>query len=145
MSDTINRPKHYNAHPSGIEAILVCDALGFSVGNTFKYLFRAGLKANTSADEDRAKARWYLAYAKASQEREDNDYFPNGKRLVRLENNLNDIVACDNTVLASLCRVLLHHLENAALQWGEVGTPVPAIDLLAAFDAFDLSSGEPTF
>ncbi len=59
MSDSVNHPKHYTSHPSGIEAITITEHMGFNVGNAVKYLWRAGLKS-PSAMEDLKKARWYV-------------------------------------------------------------------------------------
>lgn len=56
--DSVHHPKHYNAHPSGVEAITVCEAFNFNVGNAIKYLWRAGLKGD--AVEDLKKAAWYI-------------------------------------------------------------------------------------
>lgn len=56
--DAVNHPKHYNAHPSGIECIDVVRHFCFNVGNAIKYLWRAGLKGD--AIEDLKKARWYI-------------------------------------------------------------------------------------
>ena len=55
--DAIN-PSHYKSHASGVEAIVVCETLGFNVGNAVKYLWRAGLKGDVL--EDLKKARWYV-------------------------------------------------------------------------------------
>ena len=38
--DVVNKAKHYNMHPSGVEAIEVCRELDFNLGNCFKYVFR---------------------------------------------------------------------------------------------------------
>lgn len=54
----VNHPKHYNSHPSGVEAIDICECMDFSLGNAFKYAFRAGNKWDTA--EDLQKAKWYL-------------------------------------------------------------------------------------
>lgn len=59
MSDTVNNPKHYTSHPSGIEAITVCEHMGFNLGNAMKYIWRAGIKTDDPV-EDLEKARWYL-------------------------------------------------------------------------------------
>lgn len=59
--DPVARPLHYNTHPSGIEAIQVCQYLDFCSGNAFKYLFRHRDKANPL--EDLRKCRWYLERA----------------------------------------------------------------------------------
>jgi len=38
--DQVNKPKHYNVHPSGVECLDVNKHMGYSVGNAYKYLFR---------------------------------------------------------------------------------------------------------
>lgn len=55
----VNHPKHYNKHPSGREAIELCEHLSFCLGNAIKYLFRAGHKG--AEKQDLQKAAWYLA------------------------------------------------------------------------------------
>jgi len=55
--DSIN-PKHYNAHPSGIECIEITRHLEFDLGNSFKYVWRAGLKDDTI--QELKKVKWYL-------------------------------------------------------------------------------------
>ena len=56
--ETVNHPSHYNANPSGVEAIAVIEWLSFNVGTAMKYLWRAGHKG--AAIEDLEKARWYV-------------------------------------------------------------------------------------
>ena len=56
--DPVNRPEHYNSHPSGIQCIEVTRHMSFNLGNVIKYLWRADLKNGT---EDLEKAAWYLA------------------------------------------------------------------------------------
>ena len=58
MNDTVNNPKHYTAHPSGIDCIEITEHMSFCLGNAFKYIWRADLKHD--AVEDLRKARWYL-------------------------------------------------------------------------------------
>lgn len=60
MSDKINSPSHYTH--GGIEVIDAIEAwdLGFCLGNTVKYVARAGKKATESKLDDLKKARWYL-------------------------------------------------------------------------------------
>ena len=58
MNDPVNHPKHYTAHPSGVESIEVTEHMNFCVGNAIKYLWRAGLKGEQV--EDLRKARWYI-------------------------------------------------------------------------------------
>ena len=56
--DNVNHPKHYTSHPSGIECIKVTEHFNFNLGNAIKYIWRAGLKNNTS--EDLKKAEFYI-------------------------------------------------------------------------------------
>lgn len=57
MNDPVNHPKHYTAHPSGIEYIQITRHMGFNLGNAFKYIWRCDLKGGV---EDLKKAVWYL-------------------------------------------------------------------------------------
>lgn len=56
--DTVNHPKHYTNHPSGIECIQITEHMGFNLGNAVKYIWRADLK--NDAIEDLKKAAWYI-------------------------------------------------------------------------------------
>ena len=56
--DPVNHPKHYTAHPSGVECIQITEHMGFCLGNAIKYIWRADLKHD--AIEDLEKAAWYL-------------------------------------------------------------------------------------
>jgi len=58
--DNVNHPTHYNV--GKIEVIDVIDDwnLGFCLGNTIKYIGRAGHKDKTKTIEDLKKAAWYL-------------------------------------------------------------------------------------
>jgi len=56
--DIVQKPKHYNNHPSGVEAIELCEVMTFNLGNAFKYVYRRGDKGNTLQDLN--KALWYL-------------------------------------------------------------------------------------
>jgi len=58
--ETVNHPRHYNEHPSGVECIVVVEHFSFNVGNAIKYLWRAGLKGGTDPIEDLKKAAWYV-------------------------------------------------------------------------------------
>lgn len=56
--DMVNHPPHYTAHPSGVECIQITEHMNFNIGNTVKYLWRAGDKGELL--EDLRKAAWYL-------------------------------------------------------------------------------------
>lgn len=60
-AERINHPAHYGGD-TVYEAIKVIEAwgLGFCLGNTVKYIARAGRKDEASDIEDLKKARWYL-------------------------------------------------------------------------------------
>lgn len=69
--DPVNKPFHYNAHPSGIECIEVVRHMCFNIGNAIKYLWRAGLKGD--AIEDLKKARWYIDDEIVKREKEQSN------------------------------------------------------------------------
>lgn len=58
IHDPVEHPKHYTQHPSGVECITITEHMNFNLGNSVKYIWRAGLKTNSI--EDLRKARWYL-------------------------------------------------------------------------------------
>jgi hypothetical protein len=58
--ELVNHPKHYGGKDNPYEAIKVIEAwdLGFCLGNTVKYISRAGKKDDTIQELE--KALWYL-------------------------------------------------------------------------------------
>lgn len=58
--EQVNHPVHYGGADNPYEAIKVIEAwgLGFCLGNTVKYISRAGKK--DALVQDLKKARWYL-------------------------------------------------------------------------------------
>lgn len=64
--ERVNHPDYYNQHPSGIECIEIIRHYCFDIGNAIKYLWRAGLKKESSMSdkqkeiEDLRKAIWYI-------------------------------------------------------------------------------------
>lgn len=58
----VNHPKHYGGGNNPYEAIKVIEAwdLGFNLGNTVKYISRAGKKEPDKTVQDLEKAKWYL-------------------------------------------------------------------------------------
>lgn len=62
MSDQVNHPPHYGGENNPFEAIKVIEAwnLNFNLGNTVKYISRAGHKNKKTLVQDLKKALWYL-------------------------------------------------------------------------------------
>jgi hypothetical protein len=62
--EMVNHPNHYGGKNNEYESIKVIDAweLGFSLGNTVKYISRAGKKGKDKELEDLRKALWYLQH-----------------------------------------------------------------------------------
>lgn len=62
MSEAVDHPAHYGGADNPYEAIKVIEAWGldFCLGNTVKYISRAGKKSAETELEDLRKARWYL-------------------------------------------------------------------------------------
>ena len=61
-NEQVSHPSHYGGASNVYEAIKVIDAweLGFSLGNTVKYISRAGKKDPEKEIEDLKKAKFYL-------------------------------------------------------------------------------------
>ncbi len=61
--EAVNHPSHYGGDTT-YEAIKVIEAweLGFCLGNSVKYIARAGKKSPDREIEDLEKARWYLEW-----------------------------------------------------------------------------------
>jgi hypothetical protein len=59
--EAVHHPKHYNAHPSGVECISVVQHLPFTLGTAIKHAWRLGLKTPDRAT-DIGKALVYLHY-----------------------------------------------------------------------------------
>ena len=62
--EMVNHPNHYGGELNPYEAIKVIDAWGldFCLGNTVKYISRAGKKHPDKELEDLKKALWYLQH-----------------------------------------------------------------------------------
>ena len=62
MTESVDHPAHYGGEDNPYEAIKVIEAwgLGFSLGNTVKYISRAGKKDPEKLLQDLKKAAWYL-------------------------------------------------------------------------------------
>jgi hypothetical protein len=62
--EQVNHPQHYGGKNNEYETIKVIDAweLGFSLGNTVKYISRAGKKEKDKELQDLKKALFYLKH-----------------------------------------------------------------------------------
>ena len=62
MTEQVNHPQHYGGADNTYEAIKVIEAwdLDFHLGNTVKYISRAGKKGTDKELQDLKKALWYL-------------------------------------------------------------------------------------
>jgi iron-sulfur cluster repair protein YtfE (RIC family) len=71
----IDHPNHYGGATNPYEAIKVIEAwqLDFCLGNTLKYISRAGKKEPEKTIEDLEKALWYLQ-RKIMQMKEEKPY-----------------------------------------------------------------------
>ena len=63
-NEQVNHPEHYGGSENVYEAIKVINnwQLGFNLGNTIKYISRAGKKDPKKELEDLKKAKFYLDY-----------------------------------------------------------------------------------
>lgn len=71
--EAVNHPQHYGGEDNQYEAIKVIEAWGldFCLGNTVKYISRAGKKDNIV--QDLKKAKWYLERKIAQLETSDSN------------------------------------------------------------------------
>lgn len=58
MTDKVNHPAHYNAHPSGVECWKIIQTVPKELADPIKYLWRVDMK---NGMEDARKALWYLS------------------------------------------------------------------------------------
>lgn len=75
-SENINHPAHYGGKDNIYEAIKIIEhyKLGFCLGNTLKYILRAGKKDPEKYIEDLEKAKWYLERKINTLKENKNDY-----------------------------------------------------------------------
>jgi hypothetical protein len=71
--DPVHHPKHYTAHPSGVECIEITRHMNFNLGNVVKYVWRSGLKDEAPSIQDLEKAAWYLNDEIERRKREENE------------------------------------------------------------------------
>lgn len=58
--DPVNKPSHYTDGKIEVIDFIEDKKLGFHLGNSVKYIARAGKKAPSKTIQDLEKARWYL-------------------------------------------------------------------------------------
>lgn len=63
MSDQVMHPQHYNSGKFEVIEVIEDQGLGFHLGNSIKYICRAGKKNPDKYVEDLEKAIWYLRRA----------------------------------------------------------------------------------
>jgi len=56
--DIVNKPKHYNSDPSGVQCIELTRCLSSDAANALKYIWRDGKKDEIL--QERKKAQWYV-------------------------------------------------------------------------------------
>lgn len=59
-ADVVNHPSHYNSGKIEVIEFIEDQRLNYHLGNTVKYICRAGKKDPTKEIEDLEKAQWYL-------------------------------------------------------------------------------------
>ncbi|MBS1960721.1 MAG: DUF3310 domain-containing protein [Bdellovibrionales bacterium] len=59
-NDVVNHPSHYTDGKIEVIEYIEDKKLGFNLGNTIKYISRAGKKNPDKEIEDLQKAKWYL-------------------------------------------------------------------------------------
>lgn len=71
--DPVDRPEHYNSHPSGVECVAITEHMTCMIGSAIKYLWRHGLKAGADADQDLRKAIWCIERERQRIARKDHN------------------------------------------------------------------------
>lgn len=56
--DNVDKPRHYNAHPSGIQPIEIAEHMTLCLGTAFIYGWRYNMKGTPL--EDLRKMRWFM-------------------------------------------------------------------------------------
>lgn len=79
MSDNVNHPSHYTSSKAqcpnckeSIECIEIAGNYCFRIGNVIKYIWRAGIKDDSSYLTDLKKAKWYLDNKIRELEKDEN-------------------------------------------------------------------------
>lgn len=61
VKEVVNHPQHYTWHPSGIEAVTICEGFNYNLGNAIAYIWRSGgAVIKGDVETDLQKAIWYI-------------------------------------------------------------------------------------
>lgn len=101
--DHIN-PKHYGAHPSGVQCIRFTTKMDFNSGNAFKYVWRAGGKNGQPVRRDLGKALWYMVEFKAEYGAQTAVAKPMPQDLLQ---DFQHVIRCEASVARSQCLRLI--------------------------------------
>lgn len=107
--DPVDRPKHYNSHPSGIETVVVTEHMSAMLGSAIKYVWRRGMKGD--AAQDLMKAAWCFD-REAARLDEIPGARPWDSELWRV--GAREVVRCDQTILGDILRDLLRRDDDVA-------------------------------
>jgi hypothetical protein len=58
IEDLINKPNHYNSHPSGVQCFIITEQMSYHLGTVVAYVWRHRLKSTPISDLK--KAAWHL-------------------------------------------------------------------------------------
>lgn len=105
--DNVNHPQHYiegfACRP--VECIDITRGLPFSMGNAFKYVWRAGKKGDAvKAKEDLDKARWYL---RDVDEFEEHHLSSTQVAAIRASRRLFDLIVPDRSARYGALKAIL--------------------------------------
>lgn len=126
--DAIHHPKHYTAHPSGIECIEIVECMAFCLGNAVKYAWRAGLKSG-SRKEDLQKCLWYVRRSAESHHKTAH-YSLRREDDRELFTKISAVLACEPT--DSPLALILRHLIR---RFGEGSSKVTLETITSAIEA----------
>jgi len=131
MSDMVNHPSHYTDGKIEVIDFIEDKKLGFHLGNTVKYICRAGKKDPAKEVEDLQKAEWYLhRYIQKLQEQR--------------ETRAAEIKAADNgiTFRDELMTSVIRHPRSGAKAMGreDLAEQLPANNRLSWAEAAEISA-----
>lgn len=105
--DDVQRPEHYNTHPSGIECVEINENFSGNLAAAIKYVWRKDLKEPIPL-RDLQKAEWYLKreIERVTHEREWAIWCI-ASRIAPLRKNMAHVIATDDGLLGQVLTALL--------------------------------------